>query len=450
MTLGRAQENLTALYRRIESAIPVADSPEYASLVVPNGNQSMPVHRWFHLKESYSCQLLAKVLKDTELASRDDLRILDPYAGVGTSCVSAADLLAAGELRRVAVYGVEANGFLHLVAATKLLALQSPPDGFDAFAERLMRSVLASSGAAPEAPRLSTFQVDAYFDRTDVDQLMRLKAAIDREDAAGEIPINSALARVCLGSVVETVGNLRRDGRTLRYVEKNSRVPTLQAFGRLAKLCAEDLPSRPIRIDGRVIRGDGRLLDDIDRRFLPFDLVIYSPPYPNNIDYTEVYKLENWLLDFITDSESFVAQRLRTVYSHPSVLRPDPLPSPLLTAGLNLSLEQVVAPVLSAIPKDRYSEGRRRMVRGYVLDMYLTLRSAKDRLARDGWLVYVVGNSVHGKGDAQLVIAADLLIAEVAGFAGLRVEKLAVARHLRRRVVESPFLRESVVFLRAA
>jgi DNA modification methylase len=30
-----------------------------------------------------------------------------------------------------------------------------------------------------------------------------------------------------------------------------------------------------------------------------FDLILTSPPYPNNIDYSEVYKLELWLLGFI-------------------------------------------------------------------------------------------------------------------------------------------------------
>jgi hypothetical protein len=90
------------------------------------------------------------------------------------------------------------------------------------------------------------------------------------------------------------------------------------------------------------------------------------------------------------------------------------------------------------------------MLRGYALDMYLTLRSAKERVGEGGWVVYVVGNSVHGRGPEHLIIAADLMIAELASFAGLIVERLAVARHLRRRFVASPLLRESVVFLRRA
>jgi hypothetical protein len=199
----------------------------------------------------------------------------------------------------------------------------------------------------------------------------------------------------------------------------------------------------------RVIHGDGRLCAGIDGRFEPFDLVVYSPPYPNNIDYTEVYKLENWLLGFIGDQSSFVEQRMKTVYSHPSVLRPDPLPSRQLTAAENDAALRVIEPVLTFVPKDRYSEGRRRMLRGYARDMLLTLKSARPRLAANGRLVYVVGNSVHGAPPSQFVVAADLIIAELAVAAGLTVDRIEVARRLRRRHSASRFLRESIVSLRA-
>lgn len=441
---------LDAYYRALDSDLPVVDSPEYALLVVPNGNFSLPVHRWFRLKESYSSRLLAQVLKDLNFGSNKELRVLDPYAGAGTTCVSVADLVADREVPRSTAYGIEANGFLQLVASSKLRALQDPPVKFPVLVKKLRRAVLSQRGATPDPPALSTFHVDAYFDKPEIDQLMRLKRAIDAAEAAGADDLGIALARVCLGGSVEAVSNLRRDGRTLRYVEKPFRPTALQAFERLAALICEDIPERRVSVSGRILRGDGRLMSGIDRRIRQFNLVMFSPPYPNNIDYTEVYKLENWLLGFITNSEEFVQQRLRTVYSHPSVLRPDPLPTALVDHNTNAELLAAVEPLLEVIPDDRYAEGRRRMLRGYAVDMFLTLASARQRLSTDGAIVYVVGSSVHGHGSDQFVIAADLLIARLAQSAGLRVEKLAVARHLRRRFVSSPYLRESVVFLRHA
>ena len=278
--------------------------------------------------------------------------------------------------------------------------------------------------------------------------MLCLRAAIDGEEESGADSLDVALARVRLGAVVEEVSNLRRDGRALRHVEKRTRVGAVQAFLERSHEVEIDVPSKAAGVRGRILRGDGRILEGIDGRFEKFDLVIFSPPYPNNIDYTEVYKLENWLLGFIQDSEGFSSQRLLTVYSHPSLLRPDPLPSDALSAEENSKVEKVVAPLVEAVPSGRYSDARTRMIRGYAVDMYLTLRSAFLKLRPGGDLVYVVGNSVHGKTPNELVIVADLLIADLSLLAGYEVRRLDIARHLRRRFVDSPFLRESVVFLR--
>lgn len=445
-----AIERLYARYRELEGPLSVNWSPDYGTLVVPNGNAATAVHRWFHLKEAYSGRLFARVLKECGLDGCRDLRVLDPFAGVGTTAVSVANAVLDGDLLRASVYGIECNPFLHLVAATKLQALQAPSNTFIKLAQKVSATVLQGKVLPPPAPTLSTFSQERFFDRPELRRLLCLKEAIRVEEEAGAIPLDIALAQICLGAAIETVSNLRRDGRALRHVEKRTQVGAVHAFLERAHEVDSDLLSQPVRIRGRVLHGDGRILEGLDCRFGQFDLVLFSPPYPNNIDYTEVYKLENWFLGFIHNSEEFYTQRLRTVYSHPSLLRPDPLPSAQLAPTENAVIQYAVAPLADAIPDDRYTAGRTRMLNGYALDMYLTLRSTFGRLRPGGDLVYVVGNSVHGKRPNELVIAADLLIASLAQAVGYEVRHLDVARHLRRRFVDSPFLRESVVFLRRA
>jgi hypothetical protein len=449
METSQAILELERRYTESESSFRTTWSPDYGSLVAPNGNAGAAVHRWFHLKEAYSSRLLSHLLREIAPSQTSGLRVLDPYAGVGTTAISLADSVSRGELNRVCTYGIECNGFLHLVASAKLAALQQPPKSFMTYVQSLTSSALNSQNDEPEIPVLSTFKDPASYEREDLIQLLRLRDAIVQEAGRGADPLVTALAKVCLGAIVEPVSNLRRDGRALRYTEKRDRQPTVQAFLTKARQISYDLPQRSVPIAGRVIRGDGRICEGIDRRFNPFDLIVFSPPYPNNIDYTEVYKLENWLLGFIEDQSSFAQQRMRTVYSHPSVLRPDPLPSIDLSPAENAAALEVIEPVLGSIPHDRYLEGRRRMVGGYARDMLLTLKSARARLAPNGRIVYIVGNSVHGAAPNQFVIAADLVIAQLAVTAGLEVERVAVARHLRRRHTSSRFLRESVVFLHA-
>lgn len=440
---------LDSHYRALQDGFSVRRNVDYGTLVVPNGNGSAPVHRWFRLKEAFSSDLFMRVLKDTDLQRRDGLRILDPFSGVGTTAVSVIDAVASGELTAPVVHGVESNPFLHLVGSTKIAALRRAPRGFLDLARKLAASALRETDLGPpKVPQLSTFRREGSFDPIQLERLLKLRDAIQAEQQAGCDPLLVDLARVCLGAIVEPVSNLRRDGRALRHVENKVRVGAVEAFLAKAEEIDADLPTRPVKLRARTWRGDGRSLSVVDRRERDYDLVLFSPPYPNNIDYTEVYKLEAWLLGLVTDAAGFSAQRLRTVYSHPSLLRPDPLPSPGLSEKENEALASLIRPLEEAIPADRYAEGRRRMIRGYTVDMYRTLRSSTDRMREGSSLVYVVGNSVHGRAPKDFVIAADLLIAALAEMAGLKVATIDIARWLRRRSVSSPYLRESVVYLR--
>jgi len=438
---------LQRYYSSLQAQFALTSSGRYAGLVIPNGNSAEPVHRWFHLKEAYSCQLLQQVLTDIRPQVGSRLRVLDPYAGVGTTTTSVAQLVATRALEEGAAFGLECNPFLHLVAETKLEAMRRPPRHFLRLARKLAATVVRSEQNSPARPSLSTFSRKDFFDPFDLRRLLLLRVAIENEEAKGAEPIEAALARVCLGSVIEAVSSLRRDGRALRHVAKQAKPTAVQAFLDRAELVAADLPSRPLSLSGHVFHGDGRTLESLDSN-LEFDLALFSPPYPNNIDYTEVYKLENWLLGFISCSEEFTQLRRRTVYSHPSVLRPEPLPSSALSAEENAVVERSIGPLVSAIPDDRYAKARSRMFRGYALDMYLTLRSVADHMKPGGSVVYVVGNPVHGKPPDQIVVASDLIIAVLARAAGFSVDRIEIARRPPRRGNASSFSRESVVFLR--
>jgi hypothetical protein len=212
-------------------------------------------------------------------------------------------------------------------------------------------------------------------------------------------------------------------------------------------MVADDLPSERTRMSGSVVLGDARTS-------MPFvggrkaQLCLFSPPYPNNIDYTEVYKLELWLLGLIETQAAFAEQRRQTVRSHPSLKFEDRYRYESL--AFSSQVERILAPLLDAVPEgNRYTGARRRLIRGYADDLLASLTHIRARLSFGSPLVYVVGNSVHGVGNETFVIAADVLIAALAELAGFSIDRVEIARRPRRRRVASPFLRESVVFARA-
>jgi DNA modification methylase len=205
-------------------------------------------------------------------------------------------------------------------------------------------------------------------------------------------------------------------------------------------------------IESRAFLGDGRSLNfshqpssDIG----DFDLIFYSPPYLNNIDYTEVYKLELWLCGFINNYEEFRSQRYKTLRSHPSVRFPDPIK---IDADKEMSNVLSVMDILvKALPKDKNLKWRTDLFRGYFDDIYQSLKQQINVLRPGGWIFCTVGNSLHGprdNRDARVPVAADLIIALIAKTLGLDVKAIEVARFLTRRTPNRGFMRESVIVMR--
>jgi 16S rRNA G966 N2-methylase RsmD len=445
--MSNANPSVESHYETLEAHWNSVDgSLEFERLVVPTGNSDSPFHRWFHLKEAFSVDLFPTILKQLSFEGMSELRVLDCFAGGGTTLVSALEM---SSQVHVTATGIERNPFLHHVSSSKVRALQAGPslarELEKAYVE-VQRLYASDIRFATHTPGLSTFSNEAYFPPSLLDSLLRIKAAIEHCDTS---TLTRDILLTSAASCVESSSRLRRDGRALRYApERQPKDPWLEFSNRIQQMIEDTSRSEATTSSASVILGDGRRplahVDESEER----DLIIFSPPYPNNIDYTEIYKMEAWYLGFYQDSEQFRSQRLRTLRSHPSVRFSEEYDYE--SSSDAKAVHELLAPILGAVPDDRYATGRRQLIRGYADDMLTLFRHCRKVISNEGRLVYVVGNSAHGSGDALFVIAADLMMARLAELANWRVEEISVARILRRRVTNSRFLRESVVTLSPA
>ncbi len=416
---------------------PATEAADLGGLVVPNGNSAASVHRWFHVKESFAAGLFARVVEHLSLTESVS-HVVDPFGGAGTTAVSALDW-ARGSGRPLHVDLIEVNPFLHFLATAKSAAVTSTLTDLSEARRKIEAGLRAFSGSTA-IPPLSTLGRREYVSAQAVHSLLRIREAIRRADL---VPLERDLALVALAGSVEPCTSLRRDGRTLRYEPDKVRARPLTEFRRRLALIEEDL-TEPAPGSARVIHGDGRAATEVIKHGAA-DLVLFSPPYPNNLDYTEIYKLEGWLLGMYTSPADFRGQRARTFRSHPSVLFEDARHSESL--GVGEEVDGLLAPVLAAAPDDHYVAQRRRLVRGYFEDLLKTLVGLKGITGPGAHCVAVVGNSLHGRG-GEFLIATDLLLAQLAEFAGWDVVEIAVARRPARRGASARLLRESVVTLR--
>lgn len=397
------------------------------------------------MKEAYSPYLYRRVVKELALGDAKHVRVHDPFLGSGTTLVSA---MLDNDGPVVKGSGSEVNPFLGLLASAKLAVLTLDAvargelrDELQSQSNAIMMGAAAAEGAPTPAPDLAAFAEAKYFPPAHLSELLHLR------DQWTALPsgLCKDLIGVALGGSVEPCSRLRRDGRALRYEKTKKPARPRTEFEKRVSTIASDLVTvRPRGASGV------RLADGLQPTGWPrmgtADLVCFSPPYPNNIDYTEVYKLEAWFLGLIVDADAFRTQRARTMRSHPSLKFAErtwaDVPADLLERTATMA-----QPIIDAVPEDRYRHQRERVARGFLEDCAVVLYRSFRSLKPGGAAVYAVGNSRHGMAENQYTIASDVLMAEIATFVGFDVQDVRVARDLHRRG-RHDHLRESVVFLR--
>ena len=422
-------------YRTFETTVPFSQEHNFERLVVSNDNDLTPIHRWFKFKEGFSHKLLQHII-NTQFEKRPTrLVMLDPFCGSGTTVLSAQECNS--KTLEITAIGIERNPFIAFVAETKCGWHLVDPELLLSLCKRALEARPSTSCI----PELSSIQQERCISRHMTRRIITFRDFILKQP--NDITRKAAL--LALAASIEPVSKVRKDGRALRIVgNKNVRFDqvVLERANRMAddirttKITAENIPL------SRILLGDGR--DPIASGITDnsIDLTITSPPYPNNIDYTEVYKLELWLLGFINTISDFYNLRHMTLRSHPIIDRSDGEFDELDRGNLR----HILLPLLRRISSTE--RWRSEMLQAYFLDLAQSLNNQFKCLRCGGLAVFVVGNSLHGGNTNPILVATDLILAELAAQAGFEIVQIKAARGLKRRLTGNHFLRESLVVLR--
>lgn len=421
-----------------ESSIPFKVDHLWGDLVVANQNESLSVHRWFTLKESFSPFLLPRLLERVYSTIPEDLTILDPFAGVGTT------LLAVREIRgaRTRAFGIERNPFIAFAAKTKVQWHEIDSTALLHLGETAIRK---AKSRFPRLPELSSITTGRCISTHVSQRIVAIRDVIRNDFTPG--PTANALL-LGLAAAIEPLSKTRKDGRALRLVDRG-RPNVAKTLCGIWEQMAVDCVRMKKRLGSDdsqacLIAGDGR--DPVAAGIAPnsVDLIVTSPPYPNNIDYSEVYKLELWLLGLVNNNQEFLALRRQTFRSHPTCAIPVPagdFKREVEEGGLKAVLGGILA-------RSAAEPWRQRLFTGYFSDLWTTLRNMHVCLRPNGIAALIVGNSLHGNSETAYLVPTDLAISKMAESTGFEVQETVVARNLRRRLSGNHFLRESMVVLR--
>jgi DNA modification methylase len=312
-------------------------------------------------------------------------RCLDPFAGSGTTALACQFL-------GVRPTTIELNPYLADLVEAKLACYDS-----DALADSLGKVVKALHRSTRSTPFLfrdapPTLIEPGHngrwiFDRAVATRISALLDAIGRLTNVDHV----RLFRVLLGGILIDISNVVVSGKGRRYRrrwserELDPRVVE-QRFSEAAQRAIAEIHrySKRACTEYDLLRGDCREL--LTRR-MTYDLAVFSPPYPNSFDYTDVYNVELWTLGYLSSRTDNTTLRTATLCSHVQIARQFPSP-PVGSVTLDRMLARLVRqrPFLwdHRIPE---------MVGGYFADMALVLKRVREALANQGLAWIVVGDS---------------------------------------------------------
>lgn len=151
------------------------------------------------------------------------------------------------------------------------------------------------------------------------------------------------------------------------------------------------------------------------------DLAIFSPPYPNSFDYTDVYNLELWMLGYFRTSMDNKNHRERTLRSHVQIKWPQ------AEIAIGTPKLKRVIKELEARRKELWNRHIPEMVAGYFADLESVFLSLRCILREGGHMVAAVGDSQYG----GVRIDTAGILSEVGERCGYEVEDTSEIRSMR-------------------
>jgi len=411
---------------------------KYVELIHSQNNKQAPFHRWYPFIEGFSGEFVDLILQKLDY---QPMCCLDPFAGSGTTPLVCQE-------RGLKCISFEVNPFLFDLMKVKL----RQDYNYETVSHIIdvMERKLESYKYKWQYPDIET---QTLFEREGLK-----KWVLDRDVVWGILDIleeikNTVtqnkyrnLFKIALASILLKVSNVFRNGKCLSYKKnwRDQKVSRGSVHNEFIKTCKniflEDLLFiKKGKIDNSpsCLKGDTRkIINELENESI--DLVITSPPYLNSRDYTDVYRLELWVLGYLKTFTKERELRKSSIRSHVQINWEE---EPSL--GIS-TLELVMRKMLKA-SKNLWNANIPKMINGYFVDINNILKIMHKKLKDEAHLYLIVGNSFY----CGFPVNVDLIIAEIAEKIGYKVLEIRIGRYTKTSGQQnSKKIRESVIVLK--
>lgn len=242
-------------------------------------NMKLPIHRWFRYSAGFSAEWAENVIEAHRKGT--DFTVLDPFAGSGTT-------LLAAEHTGVRAFGFESHPFVARIANAKLLWCRT--DG-DEFSRRVSNIVHRAQAGALHQPLMDDSLLTRCYSDESLAKLVALRRtflAMSRNDPVDELVwlCLTAILRVCSHAGTAQWQYVLPNKTKARVVD-----PYEALLAKAGQMRQDMLYAQEHHVSqATLLRQDAREGSSLAAGSI--DLVITSPPYPNNYDYADATRLE--------------------------------------------------------------------------------------------------------------------------------------------------------------
>lgn len=390
---------------------------DYNKDCTPNfiNNMGLPRHRWYEFKEGFGGSLVERAISEVRGSQhRGTLTVLDPFSGSGTTPLVSLE-------NNCDSIGIEVNPFMNFVGLTKSSAQKKSSIEY----VHQLQWILSQNQI--EMPHI--VESESTFSSASGKEKWLFNQSVIRGFSALRHHINKVedadMFMLALYRAVMQCCNAKRDGKCLRY-KKNwnmmgySSLEVRNYFEIAAKMMIADMDAKPLIGGNRdFVRGDSRKKMEL-MGCDSVDLIVFSPPYLNSFDYSDIYRPEMFLGEYVTSNDELRSIRENTLRSHVQCKweSKDHADS-LWVARIAEQIKEKEAFLWSKDIPD--------MISNYFFDMQMILKEAY-RVARKGAQIwFVVATSSY----AGVEIPVDLLLADIAVHQGWALKNVNALRKLR-------------------
>jgi hypothetical protein len=379
------------------------------------GAEPLAFQRWHHFKEAFPPELIKRMI-DQEGAEVDSC--LDAFGGSGTTALSC-------QLLGVSSTTIEINPFLVDVIETKVTKYAADD------LEAALYPLIKRAKSKRSDPQKFFDQVPPTFIQPGLNGRWVFDSGVATRlagllDAIQEIESDAIrrFYRVMVGGILAEVSNVVINGKGRRYRRNWKERPrdatsVLELFATRAQNAIHDVKNfadRP-EVSVKVKLGDARATDPGRHH----DLSVFSPPYPNSFDYTDIYNLELWMLGYLNGSEANRKLRKQTLSSHVQLQREFAQP-PFGSKELNDTVKS-----LEDIRDLLWNPWIPEMVGGYFADLMKVLENVRQNLKEKRRCCIVVGDSRYG----GVLIPTAKILADLTEPGGWKVHSSEPVRAMR-------------------